>query len=243
MYQISESAPADVIQYTDNRLVKSIYFDYDRISYGITINGCKQSCRGLTSTLQYRFYPTYVRSTSKSGSSHRRRQKKGSSEQLGKIVDKHLTNYVKTQKRPKHKMTIAIINFIEQNMEHTIVGAQLPTYIKEFRCITQADLITIDKLNRLWMIEIKTGYPRGGYRKKGNGMLTNIPSKGQIPSTVYNHWQLQCHYTAKGLKECGLPLYNSCIVQAFNERKRGEPVKVTVKKLETPKWIKKYLIF
>lgn len=218
-------------------LIKSIAFDKTAKTYKITRFGCPQLIKGLTGTLERKYYPNYIEaSKQKKGVKWSKRAKKGSSKKLGTAVDKHLDTYVKSNytKTPKHKMTLAIIAYIEETMEHRIVGSQIPCFISDLNCVTQADLITVDDKQRLWMLEIKTGYP---VRRRNMGVIAHV--EGNVPNTTLNHYHLQRHFTVKGLRESGLNIFKGCIIHAFNDAKNPEGI--TVKKLSNPKWVDKML--
>jgi hypothetical protein len=105
------------------------------------------------------------------------------------------------------------------------VAAQLPVQIPALGIMTQADVIVEDPQEKLWMHEIKTGYV-GLHVVKGEfkAPYQNIPcSKGAV-------WDLQRHFTERGLIEQGLPLAGSKVIHAYEVRDGKTKQKRTVVK-------------
>lgn len=242
MYSTVNHPPIKLVKYLALPHIKSISFDKTAKTYSIIRYGCPQLIKGLTNTLERKYYPAYIeasqRKSQKQSVKWSKRAKKGSSKKLGTTVDKHLDTYVKSNytKVPKHKMTNAIIRYIEDTLKHRIVGSQVPCFLKDMNCVTQADLISVDDKQRLWMLEIKTGYP---VRRRNTGTIAY--TQESVPNTTLNHYHLQKHFTVKALRESGLDIYQGCIIHAYNERcKEDGTMGITVKKLSNPKWVNKY---
>lgn len=208
-------------EYSEIPLIKSIKYDTKLKSYTMTERGLTSKRKGLISNLKKTYYPTYVRASNKRYS---KRAKKGSSKGQGINVENQLTMYVAKKKAPRHRMSKAILKYWKDN-NHVPIAAQVPVYVKKFKCVTQADIITRTPDGQLWMNEIKTGYPTGGFVKKGK--LKNLLD---VPNTIYNHYQLQAFYTTKGMQEFGLDI-KSVIIQVYDEKG-----KVVVKARKPPKW-------
>lgn len=232
MYTVNKSVdlPETLISYLNHDFVKNIGFDSDRKRYFYTDKGNKTVyCGGLLSKLQSLYYPNYPRSPK------RRRfnssNKVGSSSKMGITVDNQLMNYVEDKKSKKNIMTRNIIDYLENEKKHTILASQLPVKLNKWYKITQADILTIDKkTNDLYMWEIKTGFPVGGYRKRGT---FNSPFD-HVACTKYNIWQLQRHFTYLGLVENGLNIKGSFILQIYRDKTKG----YIVKEIGEAKWIK-----
>lgn len=226
-YAISSKTPASIQKYLGHSLIKGITFDKAKRGF-TTADGAVY--HGLHSMLKLYHYPNYVHSSRRS-----RTQKKGSSKVQGARVDEQLFNYVKSEyaKKPKHRMAAAIATSLQQRNQ-VIVAAQLPVFIKKLQCITQADIIALDtETDALWLYEVKTGYPAGGHRKKG--VLKGIPD---VPNTVYNHWELQRHYTVQGIEDNGLKIDHSAVLHVYVDSKKKQLI-VNARKI--PKWIKKWI--
>ena len=226
-FAINAVTPPSIQTYLEHPSVKGIQFNEEKKGF-MTADGTVY--RGLHSMLRFYHYPTYVHS-----SRTKRTQKKGSSKAIGARVDQQLFQYVASQykKRPKHKMAAAILVHLKQRNQ-IIVAAQLPVYIDKLKCITQADIVAMDvTTGKLWLYEVKTGYPTGGHRKKGT-----LKGKGlsRVPNTVYNHWELQRYYTMQGMHACGLPIEYSAVLHTYIDKKA-----VVVNTRAIPKWVGKYL--
>jgi len=76
------------------------------------------------------------------------------------------------------------------------------------------------------MLELKSGYNSA----RAQGTIHGVPD---VANTIKNHWELQRHFTEKGLIEGGLPIKGSYIINVYQEDKG-----VTVKKRKNPEWVK-----
>jgi hypothetical protein len=103
----------------------------------------------------------------------------------------------------------------------------VPVFIKQFGIVTQADLIIQSPKGELLMLELKSGYNSA----RAQGTLGGLPD---VPNTIKNQWELQRHFTEKGLREGGLPIKGSYIINVYNE-----DTGATVKKRPNPEWTKK----
>jgi hypothetical protein len=143
-----------------------------------------------------------------------------------------LMEYVQNPKKvPGDDMAYAIAQYMEQKMEHTMVAAELPVIVNLLGTerITQADLITTDSKNRLYLWEIKSGYKR----EKKQGDLLRLK---KVPNKRYEHWELQRYYTHLGLEQCGLKIHKSVVLQVYYDNKN-----IAIKKRPVPKWCKEQL--
>lgn len=179
---------------------------------------------GVLSKLKKMYYPHWER---KKG--HHRRKgaapklRKGSTAAQGKAVDKQLTDYVASGKKPRNAHAKALVEyFLHAKMRP--VAAQVPVYVEMLDRITQADLIVENEYGQLLMFEIKSGYNRT--QKQGD--LKGLPG---VPCRQNEIWELQRHYTHKGLVEGGLPIIGSHVVNVYNEG-----TVITVKKRKVPQW-------
>lgn len=217
MYAIVQrNVPAKLIQYLNQPLIQSIGFDgksyhMDGVMYG-----------GLLRKLKSMYYPQFNR---KKRRGKKTRLRKGSSISEGKMVDKQLTDYVETGKKPRSVHTKALIEYFERQCNMRIVAAQVPVFVRCLNRITQADLIVEDEFGRLIMIEVKCGYNQ--MQKQGD--LKGLPG---VPCRQKEIWELQRHYTHKGLKDEGLDIVGSHVVNVYREGK-GQ---ITVQKRKVPKW-------
>ncbi len=172
------------------------------------------------------YYPDFERKKKQYKRKGKRTNKRASTKHQGILIDKQIQLYIKNGKKPKNKLALALVVYLEEKCNHTLQAAQVPLFIKDFGGkITQADIITQDDKGKLYMVEVKSGYNQ----VQAQGTLKGLDA----PNNVKNQWELQRHYTHKGLVECGLPLAASYILNVYQE---GDGV--TVKKRKNPSWVK-----
>lgn len=226
----------EIYNYLNKEEVKNIGFDNKSKSYFINNKNDKKP--GLIRTLKRKYYPRYKRKSRRKTKT----KKKGSGVKIGKQTENQLFNIIKnynnnkTKKIKLNQYARGVVKFWKK-YKHELVASQLPVHIKELNCITQADFFTIKK-NKLYMWELKTGYPVGAYSKQG---YLSYPFNKE-PSHIYNHWELQKHYTHLGFKARGLNIHKSYILNVYREEKNNKngkkTLKTTVKIRETPSWLK-----
>lgn len=223
MYALSShNPPAHLVSYLNQPRIQSLGFDPARKMY------CDSEGRyygGLLSKLQRMYYPYWQRKRKNYRRKGKAVERKASSASEGKAVDKQLTEYVRSGKRPRSNMARAIIAYFEEQANQRIVAAQVPLYALQGTRVTQADLIVANPDNSLIMIELKCGYNRS--QKQGD--LKGLPG---VPCRQNEIWELQRHYTHKGLEESGLKLIGSHVLNVYKEGKSG----ITVKRRKVPKW-------
>lgn len=225
-FAVSKNASPALGAYLQLPVVKSASFSEADDRYHYTKHGQQVACGGLVQTLKYRFYQHYKDNRSKRRKGTRVR---GSNKKQGKLVDAQLLQYVHVGKKPKRctKMTTALLDYWHSK-GHTLEAAQLPVELVQWNKMTQADVIT-RKNNQLYMWEVKTGFPIGGFRKQA---FFSAPLH-KVPCTKYNIWQLQMHYTMQGLRQQGLPIKAGNVIQVYS--KDG---KMQVKVHEEEPWLK-----
>jgi hypothetical protein len=212
-FAVVKNAHPALTAYVHTPVVQSASFSEQDDRYHYTKHGQRIACGGLVQTLKYRFYAHYKDNRSKRRTGTRSR---GSNKAQGKLVDSQLLHYVHVGKRPKRctKMTQALLNYWSEH-GHTLEAAQLPVELVQWNKMTQADVIT-RKNNQLYMWEVKTGFPIGGFRKQA---VFAAPLQ-RVPCTKYNIWQLQMHYTMQGLRQQGLPIKQGCVIQVYSKDKQ-----------------------
>lgn len=191
----------------------------------------KSGYAGLISALRCNYYP-YYRNTKR----RKNTKKKGSNKELGKRIDNEVSLIVQGHKKKKfHAMTEAVMEELNKR-GHILQCAQLPVYIKKFKRITQADFITLNKTTgRLHMWELKTGYTPGMYTTRGKGHFLG-PLKG-VKCNKYGIWELQRYWTARALKEAGLEISASNVIQVYRDTSKK---KYVVKVLDNLEWLQKF---
>lgn len=212
-------------QYLKKPHIASVRYDEEQQSF-VCASGKRP---GLVSGLRYRYYPYYRRTTRRKGS--RKRARMASSIEQGLAIGEGLTDYLKTGQMPEDGMAAVLVYYFEKIEGHTIQATEVPCFVQldGSERITRADVITADAKNRLWMWEIKSGYNR--VQKQGD--LQGL--KG-VPNRDNTHWELQRHFTHKGLEACGLDIYKSHVLNIFVED--GE---YGVQKRPVPRWCKERL--
>lgn len=210
--------------------IQSARFDPDQGKYEFVKFNKTISCGGLIQTMRYKYYPNY-----KDNRSKRKWQSvkiKGSSATQGKRVDSEVAASIEGNlpKKP-HKMTKALLAYW-QSEGHQLQAAQVPVEVILSGAnikMTQADLIARDAQGRLWLYEIKTGAPVGFYQKQGKflGVLS------EVDCTKQNIWHLQLLHTRLALEAAGVEIFQSRIIQIYEER--GSP-ELQIKLHEPPEW-------
>jgi len=107
-----------------------------RARYEFTFGGNATSLPGIHFTLKRRFYPNYKYPTTLG----RKRQKKGSSKKIGIATMKALMKYVATKKIPDQWRAKELIKYWEKTLEHIIQAVELPVYVAQLKCVTQANV-------------------------------------------------------------------------------------------------------
>jgi hypothetical protein len=202
--------------------------------------GARVQTGGLNTWLRAAFYPRY-------NDRKRKRSRKtklcGSSKKRGIRVDHEFVGIVASGGAPPRQltsdaMTRQLWSHIVGGLGHAVEAAQLPVEVPHAQRMTQADLITRDPATgRLWLWEIKTGYPIGATRKQGHLPVRNSRTGDYVDCTKFNIWQLQLHYTRQALEAAGVPIAESRVLQVYvpdrNQRHRYEVVEHT-----PPEWTK-----
>lgn len=120
-----------------------------------------------------------------------------------------------------HKMTVRLVKELVEDRGHVLQCSQLPVKIDALGRITQADFITLDpSTQRLHMWELKTGYTPGMFTTKGKGTFAGKHLQ-DIPCTKYGIWELQRYWTERGLREAGLDIAQSNVINIYEDRKKG----------------------
>jgi len=220
-----EPNPA-LVAYLEKPLIKSIAFNGFKYSY--SVNGHTLYTGGIHSKIKSIYYPDFeikLRQYRRKGKGNK---KKGSTKKQGILIDKELAAYVKSgkKKKPRNMLSKAVVSYIEDHCKSSIQAAQVPVFIKQFGVVTQADLIIQTPKGELMMLELKSGYNSA----RAQGTIHGVPD---VANTIKNHWEIQRHYTEKGLIEGGLPIKGSYIINVYQEDKGA-----TVKKRKNPDWVK-----
>ncbi len=225
MFAITPNAPNPaLVAYTEKPLIKSIGFNGFKYMY--TVAGHTFYVGGIHSKLKSIYYPDFEVKLRQYRRKNGGIKKKASTKRQGIAIDSQLKAYVRTGKKPRNVLAKAIIAYVEDQCKSTIQGSQVPVFLKQFNIVTQADLIIQSPKGELMMLELKSGYNSA----RAQGTLRGLPN---VPNTIKNQWNLQCHYTEKGLREGGLPIKGSYVINVFQE---GDGV--TVKKRKNPEWVK-----
>jgi hypothetical protein len=220
--------------YLQDALIRSIVFDAKKQCYAYNYKGVQVTCGGLVKKLRRTYYPQYKRKRRKYNKKNPAK-KRASSIAQGKRTDYELFEYVRTETKPTDTLAKGLVQYWEQTKGHCIVAAQVPVWIDDFQCITQADVMTQDKQGRLWLWEVKTGW--NGVRKQGN--LHTLQS---VPNNDRSHWQLQLHFTQKGLLQRGVPIYQARVINAYTEwMSKAQPHVVRINEIRPPKWVSSQL--
>lgn len=187
---------------------------------------------GLLSLLETTYYPHWKYKKTNYKRKGVKRTRKTSSKEQGLEIMSQLMGYVNDRAAvPTDDMAYAVAAFMEEKMEHSLVAVELPVLVELLGTerITQADLITSDAKDRLWMWEIKSGYKR---EKKQGDMLR----LQKVANKRYEQWELQRYYTHLGLEQHGLKIHKSVVLHVYKEGKN-----IAIKKRPVPKWCNEQL--
>ena len=205
-------------------------YDKKKKRYAYVPNGGNMEwhCAGLVSAIKNRYHKKY-----KNSKRHRVTYKKGSTSKIGITVDRQLQKVVGMDgKRPKrlHAMTRELLDWLEAR-GHTFQAAQVPVQVKKFYRATQADLITMNQNGDLVMWEVKTGYTPGMYTTRGKPHF-NAPLQNII-CTKAGIWELQRYWTARSLRESGVQIVHSYVLNIYKDTKKDQLI---VKCMDNAAW-------
>ena len=217
MFALTSKNPnKQLVKYLENPLISSITHN----GKGFEVKGIIKP--GLLKTLKRVYYPNFKRKM-KQHSRQTKMKRKGSSRSKGIQIDKQLFDYIKKQKQPRNSYAKTLLKYWE-SIGHTLQAAQVPVYISKFDCCTAADVITEDKNKKLYLWEVKSGFNNS----QKQGLMNYLKD---VDNSVKNHWELQRHYTSKGLVDGGLELEGSQVINVYEQ---GEHIRV--KRRKRPRW-------
>lgn len=220
-----------VESYLSKDFARNAQYDRRKKCFVAPIQGRMTKHCGLIKKIGSRHMPGYGDKQSKRR--HGSTNVIGSSSKLGTRVDKELVLEcgIKPRKK-KHILTKTLLDYWT-NAGHKLVTAQLPVIVRDFStCMTQADIITMDRNNHLWLWEVKTGMPVGFHLKKG--FLHHVDGE-PVPCTGMEKWQLQLIYTQRAVCNAGIPIRHARVIQVHEQRNGPVVVKVH----EPPRWIER----
>ena len=224
MHSITPNAPnPSLVAYLNKPLIKSIGFNGFKYSYAS--GGHTFHVGGIHGKLKSIYYPEFTVKLRQYRRKGKTNQKKASTKKQGILIDKQIKEYVKSGKKPRNALAKAVVAYVEDQCNSSLQAAQVPVFLKQFNIVTQADLIIQNPKGELMMLELKSGYNCC----RAQGTLKGYPD---VPNTLKNQWELQRHFTEKGLREGGLPLKGSYIINVYQD---GDGI--TVKRRSNPQWI------
>jgi len=215
--------------YIESGAADAIGFDKKRKTYNFKRpDGHTMLYGGLVSKLKQLYYPRYKHTKRRTQT-----QKKGSNAELGTRIDNEIMMVTASKEYPPgkrkkikrfHKMTARIIKEVVEERGHVLQCSQLPVKVEPLSRITQVDFITLDPATgRLHMWELKTGYTPGMYTTKGKGTFQGKQLAG-IQCTKYGIWELQRYWTERALREAGIDVAQSNVINIYEDTKKGHLV-------------------
>lgn len=228
--------------YLETEVVRTTRYDEKTKCFHYTKGGGREvQCGGLHSWLRTLFYPKYQ--SNRSERKHSSVAIVGSSHKQGVLIDTQLQalaeGKLSLSSKKVHKMTRALVDWLHAR-GHELQAGQVPVELAQgWSRMTRADLITRSKADgRLWVWEIKTGFPVGFYRGQGN--FANAPLE-DIACTQQNIWLLQVHYTHQALVTTArLPIEGGCsrVLQVYAKKQgHGKPNLLVVEEHAPPAWL------
>lgn len=231
-----ETLDPSIARYLHSEVPQSARFSEKTHCFHYTKEGGRPvQCGGIHTMLQRLFYSHYQ--SNRSQRDHARVNVVGSDAKKGQLIDSQLDLAVEGKKpegRTKwHRMTLALLEYWRVR-GHTLQATQIPVELcNGWGRMTKADVITKAPDGKLWLWEIKTGYPVGFYRKQK--WFQSAPLK-DIDCTQQNIWFLQLHYTHQALHtNAGIRIEGGArILQVY--AKKGEK-QLTLEERTPPEWL------
>jgi hypothetical protein len=232
-----ESLAPSLVRYLHSKVAQTARFSDETHCFHYTKeDGRSVQCGGIHTLLKALFYAHHQ--SNRSQRDHARVNVVGSSAAQGQLIDAQLDLAVEGKKpegRKKwHRMTTALLEFWKAR-GHTLQATQVPVELANgWGRMTKADVITrCEADGKLWLWEIKTGYPIGFYREQGR--FKGVPFQ-DVPCTQQNIWFLQLHYTHQALHtSAGIHIEGGArILQVY--AKKGEK-KLLVEERAPPQWL------
>lgn len=193
-------------------------------------------CGGIHTLLKSLFYNHYE--PNRSQRDHARVNVVGSNPAQGQLVDDQLGWAVEGKQPPTkkkwHRMTLALLDYWKAK-GHTLQAAQVPVELANgWGRMTKVDMITrCEADGKLWLWEIKTGYPIGFYREQK--FFERAPFL-DIPCTQQNIWFLQLHYTHQALHtSAGIRIEGGARILQVYAKKREK--KLYIEERAPPAWL------
>jgi hypothetical protein len=203
--------------------------------YTFTKAGRRLECGGLKNALRARYYSHYKDNRSRRNT--KKTQIKGSTAKLGKRVDAELADAcaAKTKQLSKkwHPMTCELLKYWAER-GHVLEACQVPVELVgvDAMRLTQSDVITTDRAGRVWLWEVKTGFPVG-FSRVQETFSRNTPLR-TIACTKLNIWHLQLEFTRAALVNgAGVRIDETRVIQIY--AKKGCPLQV--REHVPPPWI------
>lgn len=227
-----------LVRYLQSEIATTAHYNEETRCYNYTKGGREIECGGIHSFLRQRFYSHHR--SNRSERKHKQTSIIGSSAAQGKLVDSQI-QAITLGKKPKrlHKLTVALLDWWKER-GHTVHAAQVPVELAQgYARMTQADVITQAPDGRLWVWEVKTGWPVGFYHSQGN--FASAPLR-DIPCTQENIWYLQLHYTHQALVTCAaLPIDLECagVLQVYQKKvSKTKGAQILVEQRSVPEWLR-----
>ena len=185
-------------RYLHSQVPQTAHFNEETHCFHYTKDQRAVQCGGIHTLLKQVFYPHYQ--SNRSQRDHARVNVVGSNAAQGQRIDAELDLAVEGKKPTKgkwHRMTLALLEYWKAR-GHTLQATQVPVELANgWARMTKADVITrCEADGKLWLWEIKTGYPVGFYREQKK--FAAAPFK-DVACTQQNIWFLQLHYTHQAL--------------------------------------------
>lgn len=220
MYACTESKRhPDLAEYADNTFANSVSLVKRgrRTCYRVRGNDdTYMDYAGLNSNLARCYFPHFKAPRRRHAKGTAKPKRQASKTTLGTRVDQEILLIVAGRKKKFHPMTKHLVDYFKER-GHTLQAAQLPVRVARYNCVTQADCITVDSENRLWMWEVKTGGV-GINVTRGKGMFSAPLS--DIKVSLYGTWELQRYWTQRALRESGIPIHKSHVLNVYYDTKK-----------------------
>lgn len=233
-----ETLDNSLAHYLHSEIPQSARFNEVTHCFHYTKDGGRPvQCGGIHTLLRQLFYPHHQ--SNRSQRDHSRVNVTGSNAKQGQLIDAQLDLAVEG-KQPQgarkkwHRMTLALLAYW-RDKGHTLQASQVPVELANgWGRMTKTDMITrCEADGKLWLWEIKTGYPVGFYRKQ---KTFTSPPFTDIPCTQENIWFLQLHYTNQALyTNAGIRIEGGArVLQVYTKKGEKAPI---IEERAPPSWL------
>lgn len=234
-----ETLDPQLQRYLQSEVPQSARYSDVTKCFHYTKDGREVMVGGIHNWLRTLYYPDHKSNRSKRN--HGRTALVGSTKEQGQRVDAELQLAVEGRKpegrKRWHPMTAALLQWW-RSRGHVLQACQVPVELANgWSRMTKADVITRSVADgKLWLWEVKTGWPVGFYLSSKEQPTFSGAKFGDIRCTEENVWYLQLHYTHQALETmAGLRIEGGArIIQVYARKGQKQ---LLVEERVPPPWL------